>query len=143
MSHERLRMGTKLSYGVGSIGEYAIYIAFNNWNFLFYNQVLGLSGTLAALAVTISLVVDAVIDPIVGSISDRLRSKLGRRHPFLYAAPIPLAVSFYLLYSPPAALTGISLFLWFTVFAIFHRVAMTFYSVPHLALGSELSSDYH
>ncbi|HET8936116.1 MAG TPA: MFS transporter [Polyangiales bacterium] len=143
MSHERLRMGTKLSYGVGSIGEYAIYIAFNNWNFLFYNQVLGLSGTLAALAVTISLVVDAVTDPIVGSISDRLRSKLGRRHPFLYAAPIPLAVSFYLLYCPPASLTGISLFLWFTVFAIFHRVAMTFYSVPHLALGSELSSDYH
>lgn len=143
MSHERLRIGTKLSYGVGSIGEYAIYIAFNNWNLLFYNQVLGLSGTLAGLAVTISLIVDAVTDPIVGSISDRLRSKLGRRHPFLYAAPIPLAVSFYLLYSPPASLTGVSLFLWFTVFAIFNRVAMTFYSVPHLALGSELSTDYH
>jgi GPH family glycoside/pentoside/hexuronide:cation symporter len=143
MSHGRLRMGTKLSYGVGSVGEFAIYIAFNNWNFLFYNQVLGLSGTLAALAVTISLVVDAVIDPIVGSLSDRLRSKLGRRHPFLYAAPIPLALSFYLLYSPPAALTGFSLFLWFTTFAILHRVAMTFYSVPHLALGAELSSDYH
>lgn len=143
MSHGRLRMGTKLSYGVGSVGEIAIYIAFNTWNFLFYNQALGLSGTLAGLAVTLSLVIDAAIDPVVGSLSDRLRSKLGRRHPFLYAAPIPLAVTFFLLYSPPAALTGFGLFLWFTLFAVLHRVAMTLYSVPHLALGAELSSDYH
>ena len=143
MSDGRLRMGTKLGYGVGSIGEIAIYIAFNTWNFLFYNQVLGLSGTLAGLAVTISLVIDAISDPIVGSISDRLRSKLGRRHPFLFAAPIPLAITFFLLYSPPAGLSGIPLFLWFTLFATLHRQAMTLYSVPHLALGAELSTDYH
>lgn len=143
MGHGRLRMGTKLGYGVGSVGEIAIYIAFNTWNFLFYNQVLGLSGTLAGLAVTISLVIDAVSDPIVGSLSDRMRSKLGRRHPFLYAAPIPLALTFFLLYSPPSGLVGLPLFLWFTVFATLHRQAMTLYSVPHLALGAELSTDYH
>jgi len=140
---ERLRVSTKLSYGVGSIGEFAIYIAFNTWNFLFYNQVLGLSGTLAGLAVTISLVLDAVADPVVGSLSDRYRGKLGRRHPFLYAAPIPLAVTFVLLYLPPVGLSGTGLFLWFTVFATLHRQAMTLYQVPHLALGAELSSDYH
>jgi Na+/melibiose symporter-like transporter len=143
MSDGRLRMGTKLGYGVGSIGEIAIYIAFNTWNFLFYNQVLGLSGTLAGLAVTISLVLDAISDPIVGSLSDRLRSKLGRRHPFLFAAPIPLAITFFLLYSPPVGLSGFSLFLWFTLFSTLHRQAMTLYSVPHLALGAELSTDYH
>lgn len=143
MSHGRLRMGTKLGYGVGSVGEIAIYIAFNTWNFLFYNQVLGLSGTLAGLAVTISLVLDAISDPIVGSLSDRMRSKLGRRHPFLYAAPIPLALTFFLLYSPPSGLSGLPLFLWFTLFATLHRQAMTLYSVPHLALGAELSTDYH
>jgi GPH family glycoside/pentoside/hexuronide:cation symporter len=140
---ERLRVSTKLSYGVGSIGEFAIYIAFNTWNFLFYNQVLGLSGTLAGMAVTISLVLDAVADPVVGSLSDRYRGKLGRRHPFLYAAPIPLAITFVLLYMPPAGLTGMGLFLWFTVFATLHRQAMTLYQVPHLALGAELSTDYH
>lgn len=143
MSDGRLRMGTKLGYGIGSIGEAAIYIAFNTWNFLFYNQVLGLSGTLAGLAVTISMVADAISDPIVGSLSDRLRGKLGRRHPFLYAAPIPLALTFFLLYAPPAGLSGIPLFLWFTLFATLHRQAMTLYAVPHLALGAELSNDYH
>ena len=142
-SSERLRMGTKLGFGVGAISEGAIVIAFNSWNFLFYNQVLGLSGTLAGLAVTISLILDGLSDPVVGSISDRWRSKLGRRHPFLYAAPIPLALSFYCLYSPPAGLSGISLFLWFTLFATLHRQALTLYQVPHLALGAELSNDYH
>ena len=140
---ERLRVSTKLSYGVGSIGEFAIYIAFNTWNFLFYNQVLGLSGTLAGMAVTISLVLDAIADPVVGSLSDRYRGKLGRRHPFLYAAPIPLAITFVLLYMPPTGLSGMGLFLWFTVFATLHRQAMTLYQVPHLALGAELSTDYH
>ncbi|HKU37780.1 MAG TPA: MFS transporter, partial [Polyangiales bacterium] len=142
-SSERLRMGTKLGFGVGAVAEGAILIAFNAWNFLFYNQVLGLSGTLAGLAVTISLLLDGISEPVVGSLSDRWRSKLGRRHPFLYAAPIPLAISFYLLYSPPAGLSGIPLFLWFTLFATLHRQALTIYQVPHLALGAELTSDYH
>jgi GPH family glycoside/pentoside/hexuronide:cation symporter len=140
---ERLRMRTKLGFGVGAIAEGAIGIAFNTWNFLFYNQVLGLSGTLAGLAVTISLVLDGISEPVVGSISDRWRSKLGRRHPFLYAAPIPLALCFYLLYMPPSGLHGLPLFLWFTLFATLHRQAMTVYQIPHLALGAELSSDYH
>jgi Na+/melibiose symporter-like transporter len=142
-SSERLRVSTKLGFGIGGIAEGAILIAFNAWNFLFYNQVLGLSGTLAGIAVTISLVLDGICEPVVGSLSDRWRSKLGRRHPFLYAAPIPLAISFFLLYSPPTGLSGIPLFLWFTLFATLHRQALTLYQVPHLALGAELSTDYH
>lgn len=143
MSSERLRVGTKLGFGVGAIAEGAVYIAFNTWNFLFYNQVLGLSGTLAGIAVTISLVLDGICEPVVGSLSDRWRSKLGRRHPFLFAAPIPLAISFFLLYMPPAGLNGIPLFLWFVFFATIHRQALTLYQIPHLALGAELSNDYH
>ena len=136
-------MRTKLAFGVGASAEGAINVAFNTWNFLFYNQVLGLSGTLAGLAVTISLVLDAVAEPLVGSISDRFRSRLGRRHPFLYAAPIPLALGFFGLYVPPAGLHGVPLFLWFCAFSTLHRQALTLYQVPHLALGAELTSDYH
>jgi Na+/melibiose symporter-like transporter len=135
-------MKTKLAFGVGAAAEAAISIAFNTWNFLFYNNVLGLSGTLCGLAVTIALVFDAISDPVVGSISDRWKSKLGRRHPFLYFAALPLGVSFYLIYVPPAGLTGVPLFVWFTFFAVMQRQFMTFYQVPHLALGAELSTDY-
>jgi len=67
MTAERLPMRTKLGFGVGSLGESAI--AFNTWNFLFYDNVLGLSGTLCGLAVTIALVLDAISDPLVGSLS--------------------------------------------------------------------------
>src|SRR5687767_6745853 len=87
---ERLRMRTKLAFGVGSAAEQSVNVAFNTFNFLFYNNVLGLSGTLCGLAVTLALVLDAFADPLVGYVSDRFHSKLGRRHPFMYVAPIPL-----------------------------------------------------
>jgi glycoside/pentoside/hexuronide:cation symporter, GPH family len=142
MSTTRLRTGTKLAFGVGSAAEAAITIAFNTFNFIFYNNVLGLSGTLCGLAVTIAMVGDALCDPLIGSLSDRMRSRFGRRHPFLYAAPIPLAIAFYLLYAPPVGLEGWGLFAWFTVFALLQRGAMALYHGPHLALGAELSTDY-
>jgi len=137
-----IRMKTKLAYGIGSAAEAAIHIAFNTFNFLFYNNVLGLSGTLTGLAVTIALVFDAISDPLIGSLSDRWQSKHGRRHPFLYAAPLPLGFCFVAIYAPPAGLEGYGLFAWFTCFTVLLRTALTFYHVPHLALGAELSNDY-
>jgi Na+/melibiose symporter-like transporter len=143
MAVSRLRMRTKLAFGVGAAAEQSVNVAFNAFNFLFYNNVLGLSGTLCGLAVTIAMVLDAIADPFVGFLSDRCRSKLGRRHPFMYAAPIPLAIAFYCIYVPPEGLAGVPLFLWFTGFTVLQRQAMTVYHVPHLALGAELSTDYH
>ena len=133
----------KLAFGIGASAEATIALGFNTWCILFYNQVLGLSGTLSGAAVTISLVLDAVSEPIVGALSDRTRSRLGRRHPFLYGAPIPLAVSFALLYMPPRGLTELGLFAWLCVFSTLHRQALTLFQVPHLALGAELATDYH
>jgi GPH family glycoside/pentoside/hexuronide:cation symporter len=142
MSSERLRFRTKIAFGVGAAAEAAVFIAFNTWNFLFYKNVLGLSGTLCGLAVMISLTIDGVSDPVVGFISDRWRSNLGRRHPFLFASAIPLGISFYCIYVPPASLSGFSLFAWFTFFSILFRQSWTLYQVPHLALGAELTNDF-
>jgi Na+/melibiose symporter-like transporter len=142
MSSTPLRVRTKLAFGVGAVAEAATYIAFNTWNLLFYNHVLGLSGTLCGLAVMISLVLDGFADPVVGFISDGWRSKLGRRHPFLYASALPLGASFFCIYSPPAGLQGMPLFFWFTFFTVLFRQCWTLFQVPHLALGAELSDDY-
>jgi Na+/melibiose symporter-like transporter len=141
-SSERLRLRTKLGFGLGAMPEASAQIAFNTWSFLYYNSVLGLSGTLCGLAATCALILDAIADPMIGAFSDRLRSRLGRRHPFMYAAPLPFVVAFYCLFSPPASLHGLSLFAWLTVFAVFHRQAMSLFFIPYLALGAELSSDY-
>jgi glycoside/pentoside/hexuronide:cation symporter, GPH family len=79
---------------------------------------------------------------VVGFTSDNWRGKLGRRHPFMYAAAIPLAIAFYCIYVPPVGLSDFGLFLWFTFFTVLQRQSMTVYHVPHLALGAELSTDY-
>jgi Na+/melibiose symporter-like transporter len=138
----RLPWLTKLAYGLGEAGEGVKTAALETFLFFFYVQVVGLSGSLTGAALFVAQLVDGLVDPWVGAWSDRTRTRLGRRHPFLYAAPIPLAVAVALLFSPPAGLAGAGLFAWLCAFAIAARVAMTFYFVPHMALGAELSTDF-
>ena len=72
-------MRTKLAFGIGASGEAATNWIFVALAFFYYNQILGLSGTLAGIAVTIAIFSDAMTDPLVGSISDRFRHRWGRR----------------------------------------------------------------
>ncbi len=111
----------------------------------YYKQVLGLSGTMAGIAIAISVLWDAISDPLVGAWSDRLRSRWGRRHPFMLASVVPLALSFIALFSPPALATATPgyLFFWLLGSVIALRTALTFFMVPYLALGAEISRDYH
>jgi GPH family glycoside/pentoside/hexuronide:cation symporter len=138
-----LKLHTKIFYGIGQLGEGIKNTSFEVFLFFYYNQVLGLAGTYAGAATFIALGVDAFFDPLAGSLSDSLRSRWGRRHPFMYAGAVPFGVLFYLLFVPPAGLGQIGLFLWLTSFAIAVRMAMAIYLIPHNALGAELSADYH
>ncbi|MEM7411985.1 MAG: MFS transporter [Myxococcota bacterium] len=133
---------TRLAFGLGQLAEGTKNTAFNLFLLFFYSQVLGLPGTLAGFALFLATAFDAVTDPLVGSLSDRLRHRWGRRHPFLYAAALPLGVSFTLLFRPPAGLGEGALFAWLLCFTIAVRASMTLFHVPHLALGAELSDDY-
>lgn len=137
-----LTFNTKFAYGIGQLAEGLKNAALGTFVLFYYNQVLGLPGTLAGLAVAIALLFDAVTDPLAGSISDNWRGRLGRRHPFMYASAIPLAISFHFLFSPPEGLSEFALFLWLTITIIATRGSMTLYHVPHIALGAELSTDY-
>ncbi|MDG2304510.1 MAG: MFS transporter [Candidatus Binatia bacterium] len=137
-----LTMATKLWYGIGQAAEGIKDHAFTAFLLFYYTQTLGLSGTLAGFALIIALVFDAVTDPLTGVLSDRLDSKWGRRHPFMYAAALPMAVTFYLVFAPPAGLSDGALFAWLTVFTVLTRASMTLYHVPHMSLGAELSTDY-
>lgn len=138
----RLGLGSKLGYGVGQAAEGLKTGAFEYILFFYYVQVLGLSGTLSGAALLIAMIADAVSDPVVASVSDNHRSRLGRRHPFIYGSALPMAFFFVIVFLPPAGLGQLGLFLWLTGFSILVRFAMTFCVIPHLALGAELSSDY-
>ncbi|MEQ8299493.1 MAG: MFS transporter [Hyphomonas sp.] len=133
---------TKLLYGLGQAAEGIKTATFAIFLIFYYNQVLGLSGSLSGLAVGIAIIFDAITDPLIGSLSDRWKSRLGRRHPFMYASIIPFCLTIFLLFSPPQGMSEFNLFIWLTVFAVLTRSAMTLFYVPHIALGAELSSDF-
>ncbi len=124
----------------------AVYMGlFNTFITIFYNQVIGLSNTLIGIAIMLALVGDALTDPVVGILSDRWRGRYGRRHPFMFVAPVPLALMVYCIFNPPEDLVESShqlgLFLWLAITTILSRAFLTLYHVPHLALGGELSKD--
>lgn len=128
------------SSGSGTMGVNAII--FGTWVLFFYNQVLGLSAVLASLAIGISLIFDAISDPIVGAWSDRLKSRWGRRHPFVYLSILPLALGFYFLFSEPKSLDQDYLFWRLLILVLLIRISLTFYETPRAALGPELTKDY-
>ena len=86
----RLKLPVMASYGFGQVAEAMVTVGFNTFLLYYYNQVLGVSGTITGAALALSLVVDAVVDPMAGALSDRLRSRWGRRHPFIALSAIPL-----------------------------------------------------
>lgn len=139
----KLGIRTKLAFGVGQTAEGLKNGAFDSILFFYYNQVLGLSGSLVGTAFLIAIIVDGFTDPLVASISDNHDSRWGRRHPFMYGAAIPMAFFFVMVFLPPSEISDLQLFAWLTVMTVAVRVSMTFYLIPHLALGAELSSDYH
>ncbi len=103
---------------------------------------MGVPAPMVGLALTIALVLDAISDPIVGYWSDNFRSKWGRRHPFMYASALPVAVSYLLLWRPPAGLSNDALFWYVLVLAVLTRTFLTFFETPSAALGPELTRDY-
>ncbi|MDH3640685.1 MAG: MFS transporter [Gammaproteobacteria bacterium] len=132
----------KTFYGIGQAAESIKNFGFGTLLLLYYNQVLGLSGTYSGIAVFIAVAADAITDPAVGSWSDGFRHRLGRRHLFMYASAVPLAITYYFLFWPPAGLSEFELFVWFTTFAVLSRTALTFFHVPYLSLGAEMTLDY-
>lgn len=137
-----LPLRTKLTYGFGSVAYgikdngFAVFLLF------YYNQVVGMRADLVSLAIAFALIADAFIDPMVGHWSDKTRTKIGRRHPWLYAAVIPIAIAWVALWHPPS-MSEWQTFVYLFVVAMLVRMTFSAYEVPSLALLPELSRDYH
>lgn len=137
-----LPLKSKIAYGVGSVAYgikdngFAVFLLF------YYNQVVGVRADLVSLAIALALIADAFIDPLVGHLSDRTRTKIGRRHPWLYASIIPISLSWLALWHPPI-LNEFQTFFYIFFVAMIVRMAFSAYEVPALALLPELSKDYH
>jgi Na+/melibiose symporter-like transporter len=136
-----LTVKDKVSYGLGSTAEALVFTATSSFTLLFYNQVRGLDAGLVGTALALGLFVNAFVDPIVGSWSDRTRTRWGRRHPFMFGAILPAALLFVALYNPPD-ISEWGQLIWLAVCNTLLLQVMTVYHTPHLALGGEMSQDY-
>ncbi len=133
---------TKLFYGFGSVAYGIKDNGFRALLLIYYNQVVGLPAGLVATAIMIALVVDSVFDPIIGQISDTWHSKWGRRHPFMYAAAPPSALSFLMLWNPLLRWSQSALIAYLAITSVIVRTFITLFEIPNSALVSEFTTNY-
>ena len=131
--------GTRLAYGVGQAAEGIKVAALGGLLFFYYHQVLGLSPGATGFALFCGLLADTPGGVLAGSISDRLRHRRGMRHPLMLAAVLPTGLALVALFWPPAPPRGAALLSWLVLWLITCRVAMTFFTVPHFALGADMA----
>ena len=141
-SRPPLSLTTKLFYAVGAVANAVKLRGLSTFLMLFYNQVVGLPPTTVTFVLMIALVFDAIVDPLVGQISDNFKSRLGRRHPFMYAAAIPVSVAFYMLWNPPSGLSDGQMVAYLLACLLTVRLFDTFFELPHSTLAPELAKDY-
>src|SRR5262247_59049 len=104
-------------------------------------DVLGVPPVAMGLIFGASRVWDALVDPVIGPMTDRTRTRWGRRRPWIAGSALPLAAFGLMIWSPPRALDGAGLIAWVT-FALFgFYAAQTAFAVAHLALGAELTRE--
>jgi len=141
----RIRIGAPalVAYAVPGAG-FAFYLFFVQFYFLkFASDVLLAAPAVIGGLIGAGRIWDALSDPLVGHWSDRTRSRLGRRRPWMLCAIPLLAASFLMVWSPPAALSGGPLVAWSAVALFGFYTAFTLYTVPHQSLGAELSLHHH
>ncbi|MDG1835490.1 MAG: MFS transporter [Pseudomonadales bacterium] len=129
-------------YGSASVAFGIKNNAFSYLLLIYSTQVMGIPGYLAATALAVAMTWDAVSDLLLGHWSDKTQSKLGRRHPFMYAGFILLPISFYALFNPVIDITEANRWFYLLGTAILIRTAVTLVEVPSVALLPDLVKDY-
>ncbi|MET0813503.1 MAG: MFS transporter [Microbacterium sp.] len=137
----RSAVNSPSAYGLGYLAIMLLSTAFSLYYSFYYIDTLGLGVGMYALARSIYVFWDAAVQPISGYLSDRTRTRWGRRKPWIVSG-IPLyALFFVLLYSVPGGIEGWGLFFWFLAFQLAFETAMAIISVNYLALFPELYPD--
>jgi GPH family glycoside/pentoside/hexuronide:cation symporter len=140
---EKLPLRVKLSYGAPSFAGAGMAIPIAIHLTIFYSDTILVPLGLIALVKALARALDALTDPFMGWLTDSTRSRWGRRRPWILFGAPAAALSFYLMFSPPAGLAGANATAWFAATYICYYLFHTVYIIPHNGLGPELTLDYN
>lgn len=138
----RLPFWLKFLYGSGDWGIASIGMMRSIFYAIYLTDVVGIEPRLASIGALVGIVWDAVNDPLIGTFSDRIKSKYGRRRPFLLWFAFPFGLSFVVLWSAPNWESQIGLLIYVTLAFMLSDTLTTLVAMPYLALTPELTQDY-
>ncbi|MEW6494251.1 MAG: MFS transporter [Cyanobacteriota bacterium] len=145
---EKLSFTTKLAYGAGDLGPAITANIGVFFALFFFTNVAGLSAGLAGSILMIGKIWDAINDPMVGVLSDRTKSRWGRRLPWMLYGAIPFGIFFFLQWIVPQFSEDRSanqwgLFWYYVIISILFNIFYTVVNLPYTALTPELTQDYN
>ena len=136
-----LSTATKLGFGAADLGGNLFFTAMGFWTLNYLTDTVGLGAAAAGAAVMVGKLWDAVTDPMMGFVSDRTRSRWGRRRPYLLFGAIPLALTMWFFFSNPGIENKLWLGVWAAVALCMLNTAYTVVNIPYSSLTPELTSD--
>ena len=139
---DRIPFHLKVVYGLGAFVNNTLADAIGRM-MIVLNLGLGMNPALVGLLGALPRLTDAITDPLMGYISDNTRSKWGRRRPYMFVGAISVAIVFTLLWQLPAGKSENWYFVYFLAGSLIFFLAYTVYATPWVALGYELTPDYH
>lgn len=136
--------GSMLTYSLGECANSLVMNGIFGFAMLFYTKSLGLDPKWAGLAMSLSVFWEAITEPVMGHISDNTRSKWGRRHPYMLAGGLLMALCSYLIWTVPGFCRGgqMSIFWYLVAMNLLLRTGLTMFFIPYMALGFEMCGDY-
>jgi len=139
----RLPFAGLLIYAAPGLGFGFMLLMVSTYLMKYATDVLAIPAATMGGILLVSRAWDAVADPVAGYLSDRTHTRWGRRRPWLIAGAVPLAFTFALTWSPPAALSPAGRIAWIGGAVLLLFTSLTICRMPHEALAAELSRDYH
>lgn len=138
----KIPLSTKLSYAVGNIGLVSLLATMGFFLMIFYTDVALISPAIAGMALTVGKIWDIINDPIFGWLTDRTKSKHGRRRVYLIYGALPLVIATFILWAVPVGLSNTAAFIWIAVTYIIFSTVFSIVYIPYTAMAAELTQDY-
>ncbi|MDR2102753.1 MAG: MFS transporter, partial [Treponema sp.] len=143
MGNQKLSVRQKLGFGIFDLGGNMFFTLMGFWCLKYLTDVVGLAAALAGAALMVGKLWDAVTDPVMGYLSDRTRSRWGRRRPYLLFGALPMMLTMLFFFTSPHIESPLLLTLWAIAALMLLNTASTVINIPYSSLTPELTDDYH